>query len=144
MKNNLQADLLISSKLNFFISEPFTLNKKSKNSLKVGSYLKLNSNSLSVALKSKSSFLMAKVFAKNSYLFIKKCKKNTNKFKIKKDNFAIKFNLEKELLTNQTAIAKMPINAIMLKGKKEFANINLYISNAIYIEIKEILWKRFY
>jgi hypothetical protein len=36
-------------------------------------------------------------------------------------------------------ISKLPIKAVLFKGKKEFATINLYIDKAIFLEIKELL-----
>jgi len=136
-KSNLQADSLISINSNYFLSEPIELSKKHIKELKVGSWLKIEQEYLDIFVIKNS--LSAKIFSKDSYLILEKKEKKAKKFKIKKEQFSIKYGFQKELVNRVMAISKLPIRAVLLKGKRDFANINLYINDAIYLEIKELL-----
>jgi len=138
MKNNLQANLLIESNLNYFKSEPISLSKKSIKALKNGSWIKIDQDSLNVVIDSKKTLFKGKLFSSKEYLLIEKNRK-IKKLKNSKENFTIKYYFDKELFNTTTAVVKMPISAIMYKGKKEFAKVELFITDNIFIEIKELL-----
>ena len=133
--NNLQANLLISNNISYFLSEPFEVSKKEIKNIEVGSWLKIEQESLDIVVDN----LRATIFAKDGYLFLEKKENKDKKFKIKKEQFSIKYYLKKELINNLMVISKLPIKAVLFKGKKEFATINLYIDKAIFLEIKELL-----
>ena len=139
MSNNLQANSLISNSNNYFLSEPIELSKKDYKDLKVGSWLKIEQNSFNILINNKDKYIYAKVFNKDGYLLIKKSKQKIKKAKKDSQYFSIKYTLDKELINTIMVLTKFPIKAVLLKGKKDYAYIELYIQDSIYIEIKELI-----
>ena len=139
MKSNLQANSLVKSGTNYFLSELIEFDKKDFKKLKAGSWLQIKSNSLDIEIIKSSVSFWGRLYSKNSYFLIEKSDSLPKSKKAKKEHFKLKAYLEKELINTQTAIAKEPISAKLIRGKKEFALINLYIDDCIFIEVKELL-----
>ena len=137
--NNLQANSLATKKESYFISEPIEFNKKDFKKLNKNSWLKIEQSSLNIVISEDSGFVKGRLFSKDSYIFIKKKSITKKEFRAKKGHFLIRCNLEKELINLTTAIAKEHISGVIIKDRLEFALINLYIKDTIYLEIKEIL-----
>ncbi len=133
MKSNLQANGL-NYNLVDFKSELVELSKKDIFKIEENRWLKIEKEYLHI-YKDKSA---KKLYANGEYLLIKdtKYKKVKNRYK---SNFYLKIDIDRALISNNTIISKMPKEALMVVKNIDYAKVNLYITDNIYIEIKEIL-----
>jgi len=147
MENNQQANSLIGFGNEYIYSEPIELNKKSLKSLKVGSWLEIEQNFLNVEIvRDNILYHKAKLTSDSQYFYLEIKKSVRKKFKKIKENgaFRIKFDLLREISSNKIALSVVPVSVTIVFNQKEYAIARLYISNNIFLEIKEILWKKFY
>ena len=137
--NNLQAMGLsqINPTKRVFINLDFEY--KNLIELKESSWLKIDDNYLDAILEDNNEYFECKLEANSNYLMIrlnKKIKKYKNK--IKKDNIRLRIELEdREIFTN-AIVSKLPIEAILETKSRDYAKVNIYFEEKVYIEIIEI------
>ncbi len=137
--NNLQAMGLsqINPTKRVFINLEFEY--KNLIELKESSWLKIDDNYLDAILEDNNEYVECKLEANSNYLMIrlnKKIKKYKNK--IKKDNIRLRIELEdREIFTN-AIVSKLPIEAILETKSRDYAKVNIYFEEKVYIEIIEI------
>ncbi len=146
MENNQQANSLVGFENRALISEPIELKKELLKSLKKGNWIEIEQGFLKVDIVKYEDILQsANLLSDGLYFFLETKESINKKLKIKKqrDSFRIKYILSRDIFAKRVAISKAPLDVILTKNKKDFAKANLYIAKNIYLEIKEILWKRY-
>jgi len=141
MKSNLQASKLINSLkyLTYLESELIELDYKKLKKLKVGSWLEIKNDNLKTVLIKDKSIIESKLYSIDSYLALSISDNIKDyKFKIPKNHFRLKIDINKDINISDLIINKQPAKATLKIKKKDFANVNLYINNKIYIEIIEL------
>lgn len=142
--NNEQASALkaLIEPLEFVYSEPIALTKKEFKKLAQGSWVQINAKELHFSVvEGGFKIANATLFAKDEfgYLKVEPIKKEPHSFiKSKSSFFTLRYNVKVSDKIKEYLVAKMPIG-LVLQYKKRKMIIDLYIADAINIEIKELL-----
>ena len=147
--NNLQANKLANLGFNSkyrLLSEDINIGKKELKKIERNSWIELDVNSIKALFLDDNKIVANMVLSvESNYLFIKsKILKKSKKYK--NNSSKSSFNLEinyKNLRDGKYIIDKLPIDVKLLCMGKEFAEAKLFFSNKFYLEIEELLWKRF-
>ena len=144
MFNNLQAGSLVNvnESIIFLCSSLIKLNKKEFQNLKKNYWLQIQNSNLEVnIIKLNKIIYKAKLYGSNGYIFldIKDSKKKKFTDKSNKELFVLKAKIDNTFNLNHMIISKNPLNAILYRNKKNYAKVDIYFKNYIYIKIKEIL-----
>jgi len=144
MRNNLQAisiQKLNSINFNRYIqSEDIYLDKKKFKKIKNGSWLNIETVKIDAnCFENGKNRCSIKLTPNGEYLYAKVTNIVKKYSKCKKECFNLRVKIDYIPHNSQFIIDKFPMSAVMYRGTKEFAYVNLYFNGTFVLEVKELL-----